>query len=70
MTNLFERIVPKGISVDWVKKTSAKPTKLALGIIKGQFKILSVYWEGDEYGVWDDENIVSIADLILDLPHD
>ena len=56
------------ISEDWINKTNAKPTKIALGVVKNELRLLSRYWEGDDGGCWDDENILSIANIFLDLP--
>ena len=56
------------LSKDWIEKTEAKPTKIALFCIKGKLQVIGIFWQGKEFGVWDDENAVSMTELIIDLP--
>lgn len=45
-----------------------KPTKVALYCIKGKMMVMGIFWEGEDGGVWDDENAVSMTTIICDLP--
>lgn len=56
------------INQEWVDKTNAKPTKVALWVVKGKLEVCTLYWEGDDGGVWADENAFSVCGIILDLP--
>lgn len=67
LDNLSNLIDSTSLSRDWIKYTEAKPTKVALWIIHKQLKVCAIYWEGNEGGVWDDENAVSMTNIILDL---
>jgi len=66
--DLTELIETTTLSKDWIIKTKAKPTKVALWIIRGQLTVVGVFWQGTEFGAWDDENGVSMTDIIVDLP--
>jgi len=55
------------LNKDWINSTNAVPTEIAIIEIKGQLKVAAIYWEGDDGGAWDDENIVSVAMYTLKL---
>lgn len=55
------------LNKDWIKNTNAKPTKVALWIWKGKLSVCGIYWKGNSHGTWDDENAVSMTNLIVDL---
>ena len=59
---------PYPISKEWINKTKAIPTKVALWIIKGNLQVCSIYWEGTDGGVWTYENNISVTNLILNIP--
>lgn len=56
------------LSQEWLEETNAKPTKVALWIIKKRLQVCTVYWEGSDGGVWEDENALSVCEIIFDLP--
>ena len=70
LTDLNTLIETTSLSKEWIKKTKAKPTKVALWCIRGKLSIVGIFWKGTEFGVWDDENGVSMTDIIIDLPND
>lgn len=65
LTSLIETT---SLNKDWIVKTNAKPTQVALWIIKGELRVCGIYWENDKIGAWDDENAISMTNIILDLP--
>lgn len=67
MDNLNDLIKTTSLNKEWLEKTNSKPTKVALWIIKGKLSVCGIYWEGDEGGCWDDENAVSMTNIILKL---
>lgn len=72
LDDLSKLISTTSLNKEHLIKTGAKPTKVALWVSKGSLQVCGVYWEGYDgkrnYGVWDDENSVSMTDIILDLP--
>jgi len=56
------------LSKKWIENTKAVPKQVALWIINNELRVCAVYWQGNSYGVWDDENAVSMTNLIFDLP--
>lgn len=56
------------LSKEWINNTNAKPKKVALWVCKNGLSVAGIYWENSTQGVWDDENAVSMTNLILDLP--
>ena len=67
-SDLSSLISTTRLSQEWLKNTNAKPTKVALWTIKGKLQVCTVYWEGKDGGVWEDENALSVCTIILDLP--
>lgn len=64
LTTLLETT---SLSKEWIKETNAKPTQIALFCIKGKMEVIAIYWEGNKGGAWDDENAVSMTNLICNL---
>lgn len=67
LDDLNDLINTTTLNKDWIKKTNAKPVKVALWITKSGLNVCGTYWEGDEGGCWDDENAVSMTNIILKL---
>lgn len=65
LTTLIETTT---LSKDWIKKTNAIPTKIALWCLRGELSVVAIFWEGTDFGAWDDENAVSATNIIIDLP--
>lgn len=68
LDDLSTLIETTSLSKEWIVKTEAKPTKIALFCIKGELQVIGIFWQGNEFGTWDDENAVSMTELIIDLP--
>ena len=64
LTTLIETTT---LSKDWIKETNAKPTKIALYCIRGKLTVMGIFWQGDDGGTWDDENAVSMTNIILNI---
>ncbi len=57
------------LNKEWLIKTNARPTKVALWTYGNRLSVCGIYWKGDSYGTWDDENAVSMTNIILDISH-
>lgn len=69
LNNLSTLIETTSLSKEWLIETNAIPIKVALWVIKGNLNVCGIYWKGNSYGCWDDENAVSMTDIILDISH-
>lgn len=67
LDNLSTLIDSTTLSKKWIVETKARPTKIALYCIKGKLTVVAIYWKGNDGGVWDDENAVSMTNIILEL---
>ena len=67
LDDLHTLIETTTLNKDQLEKTNAKPTKVALWIWKGNLSVCAIYWKGEKGGTWDDENAVSMTNIILDL---
>lgn len=53
------------LSKDWLEKTNAKPTQIAVCCSKGRLLVTSIYWDGTDGGCWDDENALAIPNTVI-----
>jgi len=68
LDDLSSLIETTTLNKKWIKRQNAKPIKAALICNRGRLMVSSICWKGDdEWEVWDDENILSMTDLIVDL---
>ena len=48
LDDLHTLIETTTLNKDWLKRTNAKPTQVALCIWKGKLSICGIYWKGNE----------------------
>jgi hypothetical protein len=53
------------LNKEWLIKTNAVPIEIAIYCSKDKLLVTAIYWEGNDGGVWDDENALAIPSTII-----